>query len=414
MRILFVTFPFAGHTLPLVPLAWAARLAGHDVLFATAGEAVDLVVHAGLPAMAVAETDIIKVCQQQTEVTGPPNLSCDDQRAFMDAWSRADTWSRAGTGDAQPSKVDKLLANFRLLFGSVGERTIDAIIRVARDWRANAVVYDPYMVAGLVAAKVVGAPVFKHGINVSPPHMASTVSAMSNSIQRYGLTDTVWEPTAGIDVCPESIRSSSPDLGWPMRYTPYNGEAVLPAWLLEPPRHRPKICVTMGTLILTLARRGPLDIIIEALSTREVDVIILGAEDIIQKPLPDNIHATGWLPLNAVLPTCSAIIHHGGAGTTLTTLTAGVPQLIIPQFADQPINATAVASRGVGIHLPESKTDMASVRDQLFRLLNDPTISQAASEVREEISAMPPPGEIIERLATVASIHPTSTASLPR
>ena len=46
--------------------------------------------------------------------------------------------------------------------------------------------------------------------------------------------------------------------------------------------------------------------------------------------------------------------------------------------------------------------DAASVRDRLFRLLDDPAISQAASEVRDEIAAMPPPGEIIERLATVS------------
>ena len=114
---------------------------------------------------------------------------------------------------------------------------------------------------------------------------------------------------------------------------------------------------------------------------------------------------------NAVLPTCSAIIHHGGAGTTFTTLAAGIPQIVIPQFSDQPINATAVASRGAGIHLPESKTDAASVRDLLFRLLDDPAISQAAGEVRDEIAAMPPPGEIIERLATVASVHPARTTS---
>jgi len=92
-----------------------------------------------------------------------------------------------------------------------------------------------------------------------------------------------------------------------------------------------------------------------------------------------------------------------------TTLAAGVPQLIIPQFADQPINATAVASCGVGIYLPASKTDTASVRDRLFRLLDDPAISKAASEMRDEIAAMPPPGKIIERLTTLTSTHPART-----
>jgi L-noviosyl transferase len=405
MRILFVTFPSAGHTLPLVPLAWAARVAGHEILFATAGETVDLVVHAGLPTMAVAGPDIVtELCGPQSGPISVPSLSCAEQSALVEAWSRADV------GGAHPSKLDELLAQLRIFFGLVGECTIDAIVRVARGWRADAIVYDPYMIAGLVAAKAVGIPAFSHGIGVSHSHMASALSAMNNSIQRYGLTDTVWEPTAGIDVCPESIRSSSPDLGWPMRYTPYNGGAVLPEWLLEPPRYRPRICVTMGTSVPAFGSREPLDVIIDELSTCEIDVIILGIKDAIPKSLPDNIHTAGWLPLNAVLPTCSAIIHHGGAGTTFTTLAVGVPQLVIPQFADQPINAAAVASRGVGIYLPEIKTDAASVRDLLFRLLDDPAISQAAGEVRDEIAAMPPPGEIIERLATVASVHPVRTS----
>ena len=116
--------------------------------------------------------------------------------------------------------------------------------------------------------------------------MAAALSAMNNSIQRYGLTDTVWGANeASIDVCPTSIRSSRPDLGWPMRYTPYASEAVLPTWLLEPPRHRPRICVTMGTAAPALKHLKPLDIIIDALSTSEIDVIILDTKDAIQKPL---------------------------------------------------------------------------------------------------------------------------------
>ena len=62
-------------------------------------------------------------------------------------------------------------------------------------------------------------------------------------------------------------------------------------------------------------------------------------------------------PLSSILPTCSAIVHHGGAGTALTALALGVFQLVIPQFADQPANATVVAARGVGLALlPTSAT----------------------------------------------------------
>ncbi|WP_274648865.1 glycosyltransferase [Paenibacillus humicola] len=49
MKILIASFPALGHFLPVVPLAWAARAAGHEVLVVTAGEAVGASERAGLP-----------------------------------------------------------------------------------------------------------------------------------------------------------------------------------------------------------------------------------------------------------------------------------------------------------------------------------------------------------------------------
>ena len=49
MRILVATAPGYGLTLPLVPLAWAARAAGHEVLLATTSEMATVGPAAGLP-----------------------------------------------------------------------------------------------------------------------------------------------------------------------------------------------------------------------------------------------------------------------------------------------------------------------------------------------------------------------------
>ena len=62
--------------------------------------------------------------------------------------------------------------------------------------------------------------------------------------------------------------------------------------------------------------------------------------------LPDNVRAAGWVPLSALLPTCAALVHHGGAGSTLTAIDAGVTQLVLPHGADQYMNADAW--RGAG------------------------------------------------------------------
>ena len=44
----------------------------------------------------------------------------------------------------------------------------------------------------------------------------------------------------------------------------------------------------------------------------------------------------------------AAVVHHGGAGTTTTAATAGAPQVVIPQAADQPYWADRVAELGIG------------------------------------------------------------------
>jgi UDP:flavonoid glycosyltransferase YjiC (YdhE family) len=44
----------------------------------------------------------------------------------------------------------------------------------------------------------------------------------------------------------------------------------------------------------------------------------------------------------------AAVVHHGGAGTTTTATRAGVPQVVVPQWADQPYFASRVADLGIG------------------------------------------------------------------
>ena len=51
MRVLFTASPALGHMFPMIPLAWAYRAQGHDVLVATAGPGLDVLAIAGLTAV---------------------------------------------------------------------------------------------------------------------------------------------------------------------------------------------------------------------------------------------------------------------------------------------------------------------------------------------------------------------------
>src|SRR5262249_46529015 len=156
---------------------------------------------------------------------------------------------------------------------------------------------------------------------------------------------------------------------WPVRYVPYNGGGVLPDWLLRTP-DRPRIAVTLGTVLPAMGGLGGLFALLAATAGIDAEfVLALGDVDTADLPAPPDNGRVGreWIPLGWLLRSCVGIVHHGGAGTTLTALDAGVPQLLLPHGADQHINAEAVRARGVG-HV----TDPASVEPgHLERLLTD-------------------------------------------
>jgi vancomycin aglycone glucosyltransferase len=62
----------------------------------------------------------------------------------------------------------------------------------------------------------------------------------------------------------------------------------------------------------------------------------------------DDCFAVGEVNHQALFQRVAAVVHHGGAGTTATAARAGVPQVVVPQIADQPYWAARVAELGIG------------------------------------------------------------------
>lgn len=64
--------------------------------------------------------------------------------------------------------------------------------------------------------------------------------------------------------------------------------------------------------------------------------------------LPETVRPLSYVSFSQLLPHCSAIVHHGGIGTTSQALAAGIPQLIRPLAFDQFDNASRVEKIGRG------------------------------------------------------------------
>jgi UDP:flavonoid glycosyltransferase YjiC (YdhE family) len=382
MRVLFLPIPAIGHAYLAVPLAWALRAAGHEVLFGTAfgGLAVE---KAGLPVVEV------KLGQDRPEVLAKLAENLAESNPGLHAKLRecADT-GLDSLEEAVPFFADKS-AEFT-----------DVLVELACAWRPDLVVHSPLYGGALVAAAVLGVPSVecRDGFGRTGRLSELMYQHMREVFAGYGATG-LPERRASTDFCPPSMIDGSPD-GWPMRHVPYSGGALLPDWLMPPvvAPNRPRVGVTLGSgsgawrlelAASILAAAADMDVeFVFALG--DVDIDALGA-------IPPNARIVGWVPLPAFLRTCTALIHHGGGGTTLTALEAGVPQLVLRTGADNSINARAVCNRGVGISAKIEDVDTAL----LGRLITDDALSSAAGQVRAEISAMPTPVEMVPRLVSL-------------
>ncbi|MEV0642472.1 nucleotide disphospho-sugar-binding domain-containing protein [Streptomyces sp. NPDC050619] len=106
-----------------------------------------------------------------------------------------------------------------------------------------------------------------------------------------------------------------------------------------------------------------------------------------------------WVPLAQLLNACDAVVHHGGAGSMMTAADAGIPQLIVPQGADNFTNAAAAEAQGFALRAEDDAVN----GELLDALLNDKGLREAALATRDEIAALPSP----------AHGSPTSKASWP-
>jgi UDP:flavonoid glycosyltransferase YjiC (YdhE family) len=220
---------------------------------------------------------------------------------------------------------------------------------------------------------------------------------MTEHYERFNVRTT--EPSAVLDVSPPSLRAADAE-GWSMRYVPYNGGAILPDWLLAP-KTRPLITVTLGSVVPLMAGVGALKPFVAAAGAVAADFVVTlgGAKPGDFGPVPDNVRLVEWVPLGSLLAVSDAVIHHGGAGTTLTALDAGLPQLVLPQGADQFINAAGLAKAGAGAVVRPDELDADRIRE----LLADTPMRAVAEGIAAEMAGQPTPADLVSRIIALAS-----------
>eukprot|EP00026_Physarum_polycephalum_P004447 Phypoly_transcript_04466.p1 GENE.Phypoly_transcript_04466~~Phypoly_transcript_04466.p1 ORF type:complete len:692 (+),score=114.89 Phypoly_transcript_04466:68-2143(+) len=101
--------------------------------------------------------------------------------------------------------------------------------------------------------------------------------------------------------------------------------------------------------------------------------------------LPPEIKLIGAAPHDWLFTKCSAVCHHGGAGTTAAGLKAGCPTIIVPFFGDQPFWGNCVAQRGVGpTPIPNKQLTAEKLRDAILFCVQ-PEVQLRAKEFGEKL-----------------------------
>ncbi|OIT36313.1 sterol 3-beta-glucosyltransferase ugt80b1 [Nicotiana attenuata] len=125
------------------------------------------------------------------------------------------------------------------------------------------------------------------------------------------------------------------------------------------------------------------DIILEALkNTGQRGIIDRGWGDLgTFQEIPENVFLLTECPHDWLFPQCSAVVHHGGAGTTATGLRAGCPTTIVPFFGDQFFWGERIYQKGLGpAPIPISQLSVEGLSDAITFMLQ-PDVKSRAMEL---------------------------------
>lgn len=376
-----------GHFGPIVPFLRACAMAGHEVRVSAPTSYAAAVASAGFAHEPFADAP--------PELVGPimarlPTVTFEEANSLVvrEVFARID--AQAG---------------------------LPSLVETVERWHPDVVVRESAELASLAAAERAGVPHVHVCIGM---HEVTSrfAEAIGDPLEELGRLAGLGSVRLQAALAAETVLSLVPELldhaagempegdGFRRFHEPppSTDGPPLPDW---GDREAPLVYVTFGSVTGSLPPfagvfREALDALAEVearvLMTvgRRVDVASLGS-------LPPNAHVAQWWPQDAVLAHASAMLGHGGFGTTMGALAAGVPQVVAPIFTfDQVVNGEHVAAVGAGLTVEVGPTAVTSAAAEIPRLLEVPTYAASARRIAGAMRDLPPPAEAVAVLAALA------------
>ena len=295
----------------------------------------------------------------------------------------------------------------------IARQRADSLMALCNQWQPDCIVCDEVDFGSMVVAE-------RQGL----PYASVLVMAAGSFVRRELVAEPLNRMRADYDLPPD------PELRMLSRYlvlSPFPPSFRDPAFPLPSTAHSfrpfaldtardetvpalfasshgvPTVYFTLGTVfnlesgdLFARVLAGLRDLPINVIATvgRQIDPVTFG-------PQPANIRIERYIAQSLVLPQCDAIVSHGGSGSVFGSLAHGLPSVMIPMGADQPLNAQRCATLGIAQVLDAVEATPESVREAVSTVLSTPSYRKAAERMRDEIAALPDPAfalGLIERL----------------
>lgn len=380
MRVLFASTGGIGHFNPLVPFANACLRRGYEVMVAGPPSLAAAVRHAGFP-------------------FAPFDAPPDDELAAV--WSQLP----ALTGD-EANRV--VVAE---IFGRLDSTaSLPGIRKSCEQWEPDVVVRETAEFGSSLAAELHDVPQARVGVSLARfEHLALSVApgSLDDLRRSVGLPPDPKADTIRRSPYLTAFPASLEDPAWPT--LPGTWRFADPGWRAPGPplpdwwagSDAPLVYLTFGSVAGSMDMAVPVyRMAMEAVSGLPVRALLTtghGVDPAVLGPPPPNMHVERWVWQAQVLAHADAVVCHGGSGSTLGALAAGLPLVVVPLFADQPDNARRVQELGAGVTV--TPPDAAAIHSAIRRVLDDASVRAAARGLAEEMGGQLPPDAAVDLFA---------------
>ncbi len=376
MRVLFSSTSGYGHVFPMLPLAKAFAAAGHDVLWAISESSRRLLEGTGIE-------------------TAPSGLAGE---ALLEARRTV-----LAAAEEQPPP-ERAAFTFPRLFGeALMPPMVEDLVPLATTCRPDLMIHDNAELASALVGAVLDVPSLTHAFGGAVPREVLTAAGERTAgiwdAHRQALPPYAGCFTSGyLDLCPESLQSVPVDHiddRQPVRPVSDVGPRPesLPDYLED--AGRPLVYLTLGTvrnLSPVLGRA------VEGVSALPVRLLVTVGPDGDPEALgeqPSNVRVERWVHQPQVLEHSTVVVSHAGSGTCFGAFALGLPQLCLPEAADQFRNAAGAARSGAALVLQPAEAATDAIAGAVTRLLGEERFRRNAGVVAAEINKMPSPDDVV-------------------